>query len=420
MKELSALAYQLSAGVCTGVALNTLHRANLRCALSAILILGAFPLWAASPLAMRVDVRPTAIVPEGTVMTVEVQVAPQDRGRTGHQARMRIRLNQGTKTLVHILSDIDFDAEGMTRVEYTWPPGSYELTLTVESLRGTALGLWNSKVDVPDTLDQIPASTAPKTEPPTETSPGPITPPPQAAAVAPAVVATARPQPKSPATTIEKATVSAPPKAAPILPPEATPPTPEPSVPIPAADPPPLAAPAAEPTPIPREDHEVPPMQPVAAPAPRADGPVYALVLDIDSSDMEIVDRAAELRTSIDRRIENASPIIIQAGDSDPTLAVKRALDILRPHPETRAIIVISDVRRKASRSQWKATVASVQSADLPVFVIGLWNDDFDAGTRKHFKRLATDSGGRSYLLQPSESPTRALEMLDSVLNASP
>ncbi len=384
------------------------------------------PLSAASALAMRVDVQPTAIVADGTVMTVEVQLAPSDRGRIGRQARMRVKLTQGTKTTAHILQDVDFDDQGMTRMEYTWPPGSYELSLTVESLRGTAQGLWVGHVDVPESLDQPPTSAPPEPKvetPRAETGAPAATPLPEAGAAALAaapVVATAGPQPKSPATATEKAAVTAPPKPAPILPTETIPPTPEPSVPTLAADPSPMATPAAEPTPIPQAKDEVPPPQPVAAKTPKASGPVYALILDIDPSDIEIADRTASLRASINRRAENVTPIIIQAGDSDPTLAVRRALDILRPHPESKAIVVITDVRRKASRSEWKKTAASVQSAEIPIFVIGLWNDEFDPGTRKQFKRLATDSGGRSYLLQPSESPARALEMLDSALNEHP
>jgi hypothetical protein len=89
-------------------------------------------------------------------------------------------------------------------------------------------------------------------------------------------------------------------------------------------------------------------------------------------------------------------------------------------NPESKAIIVLTGARRKSSRSEWKTIAASVQYGGVPIFVIGLWNDEFNPGTRKQYKRLATDSGGRSYVLQPAESPARALEMLESALAAGP
>ena len=399
-------------------------RAGIRFLLSVLLILAALPLWADSPLAMRVDVQPTAIAADGTVMTVEVQLAPSDRGRIGRQARMRVKLTQGTKTTAHILQDIDFDDQGMTRMEYTWPPGSYEFSLTVESQRGTEQGLWVGRIEVPESLDKAPTTAAPEPKvetPRAETSaPGAI-PLPDAAGVAAApVVALVEPHPKPPATAIEKAAPAAPPEPAPNLPTEVIPPTPESSVPPPAADPSPKATPAAEPAIIPRPYVRMTPPQPLAAETPRTSDPVYALVLDIDPSDIEIGDRAAELRASIDRRLRATTPIVIQSGDSNPAQTLGRALEAVQANPESQAIVVITDARRKASRSEWKKTTASVQNAGIPIFVIGLWNDEFDPGVRKKLKLLATDSGGRSYVLQPAESPARALEMLDSVLAGGP
>ncbi len=344
-----------------------LHGFSLRaflCLFVAIFfLLQPAPLPAVSPLAMRVDVQPSAITPEGTMMTIEVQLAPQDRGRIGDQARMRIKLNQGSKALVHILQDVDFDNRGMTRMEYLWPPGSYELLLTIESLRGTATGLWVGPVVIPESLDQTPA--APPAEPKVEEP---------------------KTETKTPVQSSLADAASAAVAAAPVV----------------ASAPPSAKAPVAE------------TKKTVATQTPRNSGPVYALVLDIDSSDLELADRAAELRASIDRRFEDATPIIIQGGDSNPTVAISRALKVLEFEPETKGIIVLTDARRKASHSQWKTIVASVQSSKIPIFVIGLWNDEFNPGTRKQFKRLATDSGGRSYVLQPAESPARALEMVES------
>ncbi len=366
-----------------------------------LLLLAPLPLLAASPLAMRVDVQPTTIAADGTVMTVEVQLAPSDRGRIGRQARLRVKLTQGTKTTAHILQDIDFDDQGMTRMEYTWPPGSYDLSLTVEGLRGTAQGLWVGHIDIPESLDRGPTLAAPEPKieaPKTETIAPAETPLPEAPAAAVAAVPVAASAGAEPINHTTAADKSA----------EITPPAP-----------PPMKAPEAIVlTPVPEAKDEVPTPKPVAAKTPKASGPVYALVLDIDPSDIEITDRAASLRADIKRRAESVTPIIVQAGDSNPTLAINRALAVVEPHSEARAIIVITDVRRKASRSQWKTSAASVQSAKIPIFVIGLWNDEFDPRTRKQFKRLATDSGGRSYLLQPAESPARALEMLDDKLLA--
>lgn len=414
----------LSAGFCPVVFLVGLHRAARRCGLSFFLTLAALPLSAASPLAMRVDVKTTAITTDGTVMTIEVQLAPQDRGRIGHQARMRVKLNRGSKTLAHILQDVDFDDQGMTRMEHTWPPGSYELVLTIEGLRGATHGLWVGDIDIPKSLDQVPTSELPESKvetPRTEAPAPPLTSQPEAVAVAAAPIAASAPSPpKIPVTANETAAETAPPTPAPKQAPESTPQPPDPVAPTQAAEPSPSEMASAVPAPVPEIQDQVPPPQPVAAPSPRTSGPVYALVLDIERSDIEIADRTADLKASIDRRIEDVAPIILQGGDSNPTLAITRALDTLQPYPEARAIIVITDVRRKASRSQWKTISAAVQGAKIPIFVIGLWNDAFDPGTRKQFKGLATDSGGRSYVLQPAESPSRALEMLDSALKGGP
>lgn len=425
--KLSALSSQLSEGLRSTKDFVVSRWASLGFGL---VILTTLPAFASSPLAMRVDVQPTAIAADGTVTTLEVQLAPSDRGRIGRQARLRIKLFLGTKPVVHILQDIDFDDQGSSRVEHTWPPGTYRLSLTIEGLRGTTQGFWEGEIQIPENLNPAPApapAPAPETiEPqsqPSVRSENPPTPPPPPEAVAPIattapVVTSRKVEENKPTPTAETTNAVSPPGEVPTTTPKSTPVAAEPPPPIPATEPITVAAPAAQPTPAPpaTASPPIPTPRPVATSPPDPSGPVYALVLDIDPSDFEVSDRAAGLRASIDHNTVNVAPLVVQPGDPDPTVAIGRALKILRPTSEPQAIVVLSDVRRKAPRSKWKEIEALVQASGLPVFVIGLWNDQSHPGTRKQFKNLATGSGGRSYQLQPSESPARVLEMLNPVL----
>jgi len=406
----SAFGYQLSAGGWFGNSMGIPGKAAIRAGLSFGLILAALPLWAATPLAMRVDVRPTAITADGTEMTLKVQVAPQDRGRIGRQARMRVKLDRHSKTIAHILSDIDFDTNGTARKEFTWPPGTYELTLTIESLHGATQGLWAHSIEVPESLDQIPISKKPKpTEETTTAEPDATPPPPKtqptALAGGAAAVATQTPtkNPEGPGTT----TAPLEQKHIPAV--ETLSPVPEHPEQTPAIDPSLGMAPDTEPTPAAHATDDAPVERPVVQPS----GPVFALVLDIDPVDAEIADRTADLRGAIERRLGDLTPVIIQPGTSDPTLGINQVLDVLKLQSDARAIVLITDGRRTSSRSDWKNCAASTRNAGIPVFVFGLWNDQFDPGTRRQLSRLAKKSGGRSYVLQPAESPARALAMLE-------
>jgi hypothetical protein len=392
-------------------------KAAIRAGLSFGLILAALPLWAAAPLAMRVDVRPTAIIADGTEMTLEVQVAPQDRSRIGRQARMRVKLDRHSKTVVHVLSDIDFDTNGITRKKFTWPPGAYELTLTIENLHGAELGLWVHSIEVPESLNQVSASKQPKpTEESTTVEPDTTPPPPKTQSTT-LTGGAAGGVTQEPAKIPEKPrTTTAPLEQKHIPAVETLSPVPEHLGQTPAIDPSLGMAPNTEPTLAAQATDDAPVERPVIQPS----GPVFALVLDIDPADAEIADRTADLRGAIERRLGDLTAVIIQPGASDPTLGINQGLEILRSLSDARAIVLITDGRRTASRSDWKNSAASTLSAGIPIFVFGLWNDQFDPGTRRQLSRLAEKNGGRSYVLQPAESPARALAMLEPIQPAGP
>lgn len=407
---------------------------SVRMALAAVLL--AAPLVpAATPLAMRVDLE--AVDHDGgqTTMAVEIQLAPADRTRVGRQCRLRIRLNRDGVSHAHILQDIDFDIKGLTRVEHAWPPGTYELTLGIENLRGSTLGVWNGTVEIPGSIRDEPTVRGPRPDPvppapatPAETepappdarSPVPIETPPAAAPPSESDAATAT---ETPAPSVDQ-------KEPPTVPPTieaARPPAPKATQETPdTADAPPArpegrpapATPPNEPRPQVSEPPAAPPEPKTQEPAPEVEssGPGYDLLVLIDTSDQAMAQRAFEFQTATAASIPAVRATTLNLDASDPAAAIIQAAARLAGRRTTRSLVVLTDGRWTASRSQWKDLRRRLEQGGRPMVVIGLWNDDYRPATRKRLGEAAERSGGGSYLMQPAERPSRAVAVIKASL----
>jgi hypothetical protein len=136
---------------------------------------------AQSPVAMRVEVDAVEPVETGIRMEVRVQVSPEDRGRIGDNAMVRIELDGDVPPGQSPLWAIRLDDVGSAVIDTVWPPGEHDLKVTIESPGRQHVGLWVGTVRVPGaeavtgpetasgavrvaSEEQVPAGEAPPTE----------------------------------------------------------------------------------------------------------------------------------------------------------------------------------------------------------------------------------------------------------------
>ncbi len=198
-------------------------------------VLATLSIAAGPPVALRVET--AAVRPEGdaTVISVTVQVAPEDRPRLGRDVWVQGELLRRGERVSRVARAVDLDERGQAAFEVAWPPGDYELRVSIEGVSGKAAGIWVGRLAVP----ALTSATGPVAAAPAAATAA-VAPPPTVAA--PAVEPTGAgptPQPEA----------AAPTQTAPE-------PAPLPEVAAPAAVP----EPATEPTPV-----EVPPVAAVAA-----------------------------------------------------------------------------------------------------------------------------------------------------------
>ncbi len=210
-------------------------------------VLATLSIAAGPPVALRVET--AAVRPEGdaTVISVTVQVAPEDRPRLGRDVWVQGELLRRGQRVNRVARAVDLDERGQAAFEVAWPPGDYELRVSVEGASGKAAGIWVGPLAVPALTSAA----------------GPV-------AAAPAVaIAAVAPPPTVAATAVE------PSEAVPTPQPEAAAPTE--TAPEPAAAPTPpealpvaVAATAAAAAVVPRATAAVPEAQATAAkPAPQ-------------------------------------------------------------------------------------------------------------------------------------------------------
>ena len=428
-------------------------------------------------LALRVEATPLRAGGAGTVMSIAVQVAPEDRARLGQQAWLRAELSREERTVDRIARPVAVDAEGRAAVEVQWPPGRYRLRVDVESAGGGETGFWVMDLEVP-----------------TMVPPGPAPAPASASASAPGsdVDSTAVPEPEPEVTTAPAAAsgvpaprTEEPATATPTARPPAVPPPPAEEIaerpPAPEVPPSPAATPVEQASAAGIAPRWSPPdsgeldvtvaagrdgrallglapadLRVRAGGAPAADltmagGPgvplEVALVVavagsgEVDAAAVgESLARTAARGTgavggitlvtgaSGARRLgwdeaagELASLVAAAGTGSVPDLPsmVGAALDGLGERAGRRFVLVVSDGRDTGSRGAWRELERRAAIAAAPILVTGLWGPDFDARVRGRLSDLAAASGGSAFFVQGLDRLRSALEENGDLVTAS-
>jgi hypothetical protein len=118
--------------------------------LPCLVVFAAIPLTAAEPVALRVEVSPLGPGPGGVRVAVVVHVSPEDRGRIGANAMLRVELDgeappgQSPQWAVRMADD------GSGRIETVWPPGEHRLEVEISNPSRRDSGLWVGTVRIPD------------------------------------------------------------------------------------------------------------------------------------------------------------------------------------------------------------------------------------------------------------------------------
>jgi len=120
-------------------------------AASALLVLlAALPSFALTQLlAMRVDLEVVRGQGENTVVSLVVQVAPEDRKRAGRRLWLEAELRQGDVVVEQVARVVELDRQGRSEVELALPPGEYALRAEVSGSTDEIAGFWEGVVDVP-------------------------------------------------------------------------------------------------------------------------------------------------------------------------------------------------------------------------------------------------------------------------------
>lgn len=102
-----------------------------------------------SPVAIRLEVEPLGRGPQGVVVAVAVQVAPEDRGKLGERVSFSIRFTQLAEVKDAGTGVASLAPDGTFLLFREWPVGEGEVTLELLSLDGQYRGLVSRLVKVP-------------------------------------------------------------------------------------------------------------------------------------------------------------------------------------------------------------------------------------------------------------------------------
>ena len=140
-----------------------------RRALVLAVVLATLSIAAGPPVALRVET--AAVRPEGdaTVISIVVQVAPEDRSRLGRDVWVQGELLRRGERVNRVARALDLDERGQAAFEVAWPPGDYELRVSVEGASGKAAGIWVGRLAVPALTAAAPSPTASPVPPPVPT-----------------------------------------------------------------------------------------------------------------------------------------------------------------------------------------------------------------------------------------------------------
>jgi hypothetical protein len=104
---------------------------------------------ATAPVAMRVEVEPLGPSGDKTEVALTVLVSPEDRGRVGADAIIRIELDGGKVSSGSPMRAVKLE-NGSTRVVLEWPPGEHDLRVQIEDPSKEDTGIWVGRVRIPD------------------------------------------------------------------------------------------------------------------------------------------------------------------------------------------------------------------------------------------------------------------------------
>jgi hypothetical protein len=113
------------------------------------LLLAVIGVAASAPVAMRVEMAVLQELDGDTLVALTLQVAPEDRSRIGANAMVETELMHGAVDVAPQLWAVKLEDDGSARIEIAWPPGEYELRVTIASPSGSDSGLWVGKVNIP-------------------------------------------------------------------------------------------------------------------------------------------------------------------------------------------------------------------------------------------------------------------------------
>jgi Ca-activated chloride channel family protein len=130
------------------------------CNLSILMILSAASLVKAQgtpPIAMTGHVEALGMGGNGTVVGAVIQIAPEDRERTGDRVRLVTTLRSGTEIVDRQSAVVPIEGDGTAMIYREWKPGSYELQIAISTLDGLAGGVWFGDIEVPESFEPFEA-----------------------------------------------------------------------------------------------------------------------------------------------------------------------------------------------------------------------------------------------------------------------
>ncbi len=103
-----------------------------------------------APLALLAEVEGLGRGTDGTVMGIVVQVAPEDRDRTGDRIRIVLTLLEGEDIVDRQAAVVSLEEDGSTILYRDWPIGRYELRVGIATMDGSDSGIWIGDIVVPE------------------------------------------------------------------------------------------------------------------------------------------------------------------------------------------------------------------------------------------------------------------------------
>lgn len=101
-----------------------------------------------APLALIAEAESLGAGPDGTVVGIVVQVAPEDRDRVRDRARILLTLVENGTIVDRHSAVVALQGDGSVILYREWPAGRYELQVSLASSSGDAAGVWFGDIEV--------------------------------------------------------------------------------------------------------------------------------------------------------------------------------------------------------------------------------------------------------------------------------